>query len=77
MGGIPTSNLSKIEEISRVKFEVEDKINLRSMVDHDLEAEKKVIREIREIIKFTNENQDYATEHLLKDIFVRQEEIAH
>ena len=47
------------------------------MVDHDLEAEKKVIREIREIIKFTNENQDYATEHLLKDIFVRQEEIAH
>ncbi|MGE5782190.1 MAG: hypothetical protein ACM31J_04950 [Nitrososphaerales archaeon] len=28
-------------------------------------------------MKFTNENQDYATEHLLKDFFVRQEEIAH
>ncbi|HEU5172413.1 MAG TPA: hypothetical protein VFT83_02700 [Nitrososphaeraceae archaeon] len=41
MGGIPTSNASKIEEISRVKFEVEDKINLRSIVDHDLEAEKR------------------------------------
>jgi len=41
LGGIPTSNPSKIEEILRVKFEVEDKINLRSMVDHDLEAEKR------------------------------------
>jgi len=47
------------------------------MLDHNLEAEKKVIREIREKIKFTNENQDYATEHLLKDIFIRQVEIAH
>lgn len=47
MGGIPTSDPSKFEEVSRVKFELENKINLRSMVDHDLEAEKKVIKEIR------------------------------
>jgi DNA-binding ferritin-like protein len=77
LGDIPRSNPSKFEEISRVKFEVEDKINLRSMLDHDLEPEKKVIKEIRERIKFTNENQDYGREHLLEDIFVRQEEIAH
>jgi hypothetical protein len=38
MGGIPTSDRSKYEEISKVKFEVEDNINLRSMLDHDLEA---------------------------------------
>jgi bacterioferritin (cytochrome b1) len=40
------------------------------MLDHDLEAEKKVIKEIRIRIKFTNENQDYGTEHLLKDILL-------
>jgi DNA-binding ferritin-like protein len=77
LGGIATSNPSKFEEISKLKFGVENKINLRSMLDHNLEAEKEVIREIREKIKFTNENQDYATEHLFKDIFTRQVEIAH
>jgi hypothetical protein len=43
LGGKPTSNPSKIEEISRVKFEVEDKIDLRSIVDHDLEEEKRAL----------------------------------
>jgi DNA-binding ferritin-like protein len=38
IGRHTTSDPSKFEEISRVKFEVENKINLRSMLDHDLEA---------------------------------------
>ena len=46
------------------------------MLDPHLETEKKITKDVREKIEFTNKNQQHTTEHLFTDILVRQQELA-
>jgi starvation-inducible DNA-binding protein len=77
LGGIPLSNPSRFEELSYVDYEGEDKMDLRMMLQNDLEAQQITIEQFRERIQFTKKNNDFGTEDVLKDMIEDHEEIAH
>ena len=77
LGGIPLSNPSRFAELSYVDYEGEDKMDLRMMLQNDLEAQQITIEQFRERIQFTNKNNDFGTEDMLKDMIEDHEEIAH
>ena len=77
LGGIPLSNASRFAELSYVDYEGEDKMDLRMMLQNDLEAQQITIEQFRERIQFTNKNNDFGTEDMLKDMIEDHEEIAH
>lgn len=77
LGGIPLSNPSRFAELSYVYYEGEDKMDLRMMLQNDLEAQQITIEQFRERIQFTKKNNDFGTEDMLKDMIEDHEEIAH
>ena len=77
LGGIPLSNPSRFAELSYVDYEAEDKMDLRMMLQNDLEAQQITIEQFRERIQFTKKNNDFGTEDVLKDMIEDHEEIAH
>ncbi len=77
LGGIPLSNPSRFAELSYVDYEGEDKVDLRMMLQNDLEAQQITIEQFRERIQFTKKNNDFGTEDVLKDMIEDHEEIAH
>ena len=77
LGGIPLSNPSRFAELSYVEYEGEDKMDLRMMLQNDLEAQQITIEQFRERIQFTKKNNDFGTEDVLKDMIEDHEEIAH
>lgn len=77
LGGIPLSNPSRFVEVSYVEYEGEDKMDLRMMLQNDLEAQQITIEQFRERIQFTKKNNDFGTEDVLKDMIGDHEEIAH
>jgi DNA-binding ferritin-like protein len=77
LGGILLSNPSRFAELSYVDYEEEDKMDLRVMLQNDLEAQQITIEQFRERIQFTKKNNDFGTEDVLKDMIEDHEEIAH
>jgi starvation-inducible DNA-binding protein len=77
LGGIPLSNPSRFAKLSYVDYEGEDKMDLRVMLQNDLEAQQITIEQFRERIQFTKKNNDFGTEDVLKDMIEEHEEIAH
>lgn len=77
LGGIPPSNPSRLQELSYIQYEGEDKINLKPMLENDLRAEQQVIQQLRGRIDFVKQNKDHGSDDLLKDILEDHEKIAH
>lgn len=55
----------------------ENKLDLRAMLENDLLAEETAIQTLRERIRFVQDNSDYGTDEILKDILEDHEEVAH
>jgi starvation-inducible DNA-binding protein len=49
----------------------------KRQLENDLHAEQMAIRKLRNRIQFSQDNNDYGTEELLKDILEDYEDIAH
>ena len=77
LGGLPISDPSKFSRIAYTKFEGENKLDLRDMLENDLLAEETAIQTLRERIRFVQDNSDYGTDEILKDILEDHEEVAH
>jgi starvation-inducible DNA-binding protein len=77
LGGLPISDPSKFSGVSYTKFEGEDKLDLRAMLENDLHAEQTAIQTLRERIRLAQDNNDYGTDELLKDILDNHEVVAH
>jgi starvation-inducible DNA-binding protein len=77
LDGIPISDPNKFSHLAYVKSEGEDKLDLRAMLENDLHAEQMAIRKLRNRIQFSQDNNDYGTDELLKDILEDHEDIAH
>jgi len=77
LGGLPISDPSKFSRVAYTKFEGENKLDLRAMLENDLLAEETAIQTLRERIRFVQDNSDYGTDEILKDILEDHEEVAH
>jgi starvation-inducible DNA-binding protein len=77
LGGLPISDPSKFSRVAYTKFEGENKLDLRAMLENDLRAEETTIQTLRERIRFVQDNSDYGTDEILKDILEDHEEVAH
>lgn len=77
LGGLPISDPSKFSKVAYTKFEGENKLDLRAMLENDLLAEETAIQTLRERIRFVQNNSDYGTDEILKDILEDHEEVAH
>ena len=76
LGGIPVSDPNKFSRLAYLKFEGEDKLDLRAMLENDLNAEQVAIKKLRERIQFAQDNSDYGTDEILKDILGEHEQVA-
>ena len=77
LGGLPISDPSKFSRVAYTKFEGENKLDLRAMLENDLRAEETTIQTLRERIRLVQDNSDYGTDEILKDILEDHEEVAH
>lgn len=77
LGGLPISDPSKFSGVAYTRFEGENKLDLRAMLENDLHAEQTAIQTLRERIRFAQDNNDYGTDELLKGILEDHEEVAH
>jgi starvation-inducible DNA-binding protein len=77
LGGLPISDPSKFSGVAYTKFEGEDKLDLRAMLENDLHAEQTVIQTLRERIRLAQDNSDYGTDEMLKDVLEGNEEVAN
>jgi starvation-inducible DNA-binding protein len=75
LGGIPVSDPSKFTDLAYIQFEGNDMLDLRRMLDNDLQSTQTVVSKIRSRIKYAQENNDYGTEHMLKSIIFEYEEM--
>ena len=76
LGGLPISDPSKFSGVAYTKFEGEDKLDLRAMLENDLHAEQTAIQTLRERIRLAQDNSDYGTDEMLKDVLEGHEEVA-
>src|SRR5919112_4916718 len=77
LGGLPISDPTKFSRVAYTKFEGENKLDLRPMLENDLRAEETTIQTLRERIRFVQDNSDYGTDEILKDILEDHEEVAY
>jgi DNA-binding ferritin-like protein len=68
LGGLPVSGPSEVEQAAYIKHEPPGLFDLRTMLEHDVEAEGQIAQRMREHIKEVNEAGDYGSESLLKQI---------
>ena len=66
LGGLPVTGPTAIEQHAYIKHEAEGMLNLRDMIQHDVEAESQIAAKMREHISLANRLGDYGTESLLK-----------
>ena len=75
-GRIPVSIPVAAQRKSRIDHEEEGEFDVRDMIKRDVKATTTVISHLRDTISTAASHEDYATEHLLKDVIVDLEEIA-
>lgn len=68
LGGLPVTSPSDISEAAYIKHEPEGMLDLREMLDHDVDAECNIAAKLREHIALANKLGDYGTESVLKTI---------
>jgi DNA-binding ferritin-like protein len=76
LGGLPVSSPSEMEQHAYVQHEPSGLHDLRDMLGHDLEAERKLSSNMREHIALAEQVGDYGTESLLKEILQATEKRA-
>jgi starvation-inducible DNA-binding protein len=76
LGGLPVSAPAELQEHSYVEHETPGMIDLREMLDHDLEAEGLLAQHMREHIRLASDQGDFGTESLLKTILEATEKRA-
>ncbi len=77
LGGIPTSSPAKQAELSHVEHEPEGTYRLRSMLEHDREAERILSVLVRETIDVALEHGDHGTKRELEKVLTKAEDRAH
>lgn len=77
LGGIPTSGPQAFLELSYIEHEPEGFYPLRSMLSHNLRAEKVLAKALRHSVEACNECSDFGTSRLLKKVLLHCEDRAH
>ena len=77
LGGIPTSAPSNQAKLSHIDHEPEGTYRLRSMLQHDLRAEKVLAEKVREAVELALELGDHGTKRELEKALTKSENRAH
>lgn len=77
LGGIPTCAPAQQAELSHVEHEPEGTYRLRSMLQHDLDAERTLAELLRETIDLALEHRDHGTKRELQKVLTKVENRAH
>jgi len=77
LGGIPTSSPVQQAELSHVEHEPEGTYRLRTMLEHDLQAERTLATLVRETIDVALEHGDHGTKRELEKVLTKAEDRAH
>lgn len=77
LGGIPAASFSKLAELCCFDPEADGSYGCREMVEHDLEAEREVIKMIRKQAAQAESLGDRATRYLYEQILLKTEERAY
>lgn len=77
LGGIPTSSPANQAELSHVEHEPEGTYRLRSMLEHDREAERILAVLVRETIDVAIKHGDHGTKRELEKVLTKAEDRAH
>ncbi|MFB6247082.1 MAG: ferritin-like domain-containing protein [Salinibacter sp.] len=77
LGGIPTSSPAQFNELSHVEHEPEGTYRLRTMLEHDLDAERTLATVVRETIDVALEHGDHGTKRELEKVLTKAEDRAH
>jgi starvation-inducible DNA-binding protein len=68
LGGLPVTSPAEIEQHAYVEHEPEGLFDLRTMLEHDVQAEAQLAKHMREHIAAANNLGDYGSESMLKEI---------
>ncbi len=77
LGGIPTCSPDAQTELSYVDHEPEGTYRLRSMLEHDIEAERTLCIKLREVIELAIKHGDHGTKRELQKVLTKAEDRAH
>ena len=77
LGGIPTSSPAQQAELSHVEHEPEGTYRLRTMLEHDLDAERTLATVVRQTIDVALEHGDHGTKRELEKVLTKAENRAH
>lgn len=77
IGGVPTSSLASQAELAYITHEPEGIFRIRDMLERDRAHEGEIAVRLRETIKLCTDQEDFATETLLKGTLLRVEDRAH
>jgi DNA-binding ferritin-like protein len=77
LGGLPTSGPVAQAETAYIEHEPEGEPAVRTMLEHDLQAEQVITQRFRASIRTAAELEDYGTEHMLKSMLFNIEDRAH
>jgi DNA-binding ferritin-like protein len=77
LGGIPTTSPAQQAELSHVEHEPEGTYRLRTMLEHDLEAERTLATVVRNTIDVALEHGDHGTKRELEKVLTKAEDRAH
>jgi len=77
LGGIPTSSPAQLAELSHVEHEPEGTYRLRTMLEHDLDAERTLATVVRQTIDVALEHGDHGTKRELEKVLTKAENRAH
>ena len=77
LGGIPTCAPTNQEKIAYIQHEPEGYFRTRTMLELDLECEKRVAVELRKSVKLALEHEDFGTKSFLEMLLRHTEDRAH
>lgn len=77
LGGIPTSDPANQQKLSYVEHEPEGTYRIRQMLKHDMEAERILATNVRQVIDLALEHGDHGTKRELEKVLTKAENRAH
>jgi starvation-inducible DNA-binding protein len=77
LGGIPTSGPAEQAKLAYVEHEPEGAFRIRAALELDLGHEAGIARRLRDSVRLAQQEGDFGTEHLLKDVLLETEDRAH
>ena len=77
LGGIPTSSPVEQAKIAYVEHEAEGSFRIRGALELDLRHEGRIAEQLRESVRLAQQQGDFGSEHLLKQVLLETEDRAH